>query len=204
MFIFIRHAEKSEKDDINLSSAGFVRRNELPYFFIKKYNNKLNIPERIIAMKQHTEHTSNRPYQTVSFLGYELKIKIENEFKRKEINEAISTIIDDINTDILICWEHTEMVEMIERLIHKMYNYKIKLKWGKNPLSYTEDHKDYTSIWVLDPIKHTLNVYNQLEVIYNDKLSRYDVIYDNVKNVPLFTISLGKTYLTWIKSFFYN
>lgn len=202
MFIFIRHGEKTENDSINLSSAGYVRRNELPNFFINKYN-KLNIPERLIAMKQHTLYTSNRPYQTVSLLAYELKLKIENNYTQKEILETVSTIMDDINKDTLICWEHKEMVEMIEKLIYEMYNYKIKLKWGKNPSKNEEDSNDYTSIWVIDPINHTLNVYSQFDVIYNDDLQRYDVSYNNVSNKPFFTLNLKQSYFQKFKALFW-
>jgi hypothetical protein len=97
--------------------------------------------------------------------------------------------------------DHSQLIKLIESLIYKIYKKKIKFKWSKNPLN-KEDIDDYSSIFVFDPIKHVLNVYNQFDVIYNEKYKRYDVDFNNIQENPIVSINFNKTYIQWIKSFF--
>jgi hypothetical protein len=192
MLIFIRHGEKSKKDDINLSSAGYVRRNHLPNFFLNKKLHSFNIPERIIAMKQPHATSSNRPYQTVSMLGYELNTKIENDYTLIEIDPIVKSLLKE-EKDTLICWEHVELAKMVQHYIHKKYNKKYNLSWGKNPFSNKDSDDDYTSVWIIN--KDTLYVYNQFDVIYNDNKECYDIDYSQLQKEPFFSIQLNKTFI---------
>ena len=184
MLIFIRHGEKSKNDDINLSSAGYVRRNHLPYFLLNKKQHSFNIPERIIAMKQH------HSYQTVSMLGYELNVPIENDYTLTEIDPVVKLLLHE-EKDTLICWEHVELAKIVQQYIHKKYNKKYTLNWGKNPFSNKDSEDDYTSIWIIN--KDTLYVYNQFDVVYNDKKECYDIDYSQFQKEPSFMIQLNKT-----------
>jgi len=197
MLIFIRHGEISKNDNLNLSSAGYVRRNTLSEFFLQKYNKNLNIPEHIIIPLQQ-----NICFQTVSLLAYDSKLKIEKvNTEHSDFDNLVSVLKKNINTDILVCMDHYQLIKLIESLIYKIYKKKIKLKWSKNPLN-KEDIDDYSSIFVFDPIKHVLNVYNQFDVIYNEKYKRYDVDFNNIQENPIISINFNKTYIQWIKSFF--
>ena len=192
MLIFIRHGEKSKNDDINLSSAGYVRRNHLPYFLLNKKQHSFNIPERIIAMKQHHSTSSNRPYQTVSMLGYELNVTIENNYTSTEIDSVVNLLLHE-EKNTLVCWEHVELANIVQQYIHKKYNKKYTLNWGKNPFSNKDIEDDYTSIWIIN--KDILYVYNQFDVVYNNKNECYDIDYSQLQKEPSFIIQLNKTFI---------
>jgi hypothetical protein len=197
MLIFIRHGEKSKHDDINLSRQGYVRRNTLPSFFIQQKNKHLNVPERIFCMKQHKIDSSNRPFQTVTMIGHQLSKQVEAIYTQTEIKEMVSVLENVIQTDsqdVLVCWEHEELAIMVQTLIKKLYpkNTVGKLHWGRVPISTHDSDEDYTSIWVVDPIKHYLYVYNEFDVIHDSKEDIYSVDYSQVQIKPLFSIYLNQ------------
>ena len=202
MFIFIRHGEKSKKDNINLSEIGFIRRNNLPEFFTKKKNINIKIPQRIIVMKQHHPDTSNRPLQTVSVLADVLKINIENDYKSSQISEVINSFYNT-NKTVLICWEHIDLALIVESYINKVFNKNIKLHWGKNPLASYDSNTDYTSIWIIDDNK--LKVYNLFDVIYDSRYDYYNIDYSKVTSEPIFVLELSEPGIYYkIKSYFFN
>ena len=195
MYIFIRHGEKSKNDNIHLSRVGYVRRNELPHFFKNQKNKHINIPEKIIAMKQHNIDSSNRPFETVSMLSHDLNIPIEHNYTQTQIDDIVDHLLDKNTThlDTLICWEHEELTVIVKKLIQKIYNNKFKLYWGRIPILNTHSDNDYTSIWVVDTIKHYLYVYNEFDIIYNEKLDCYDIDYSTLQNRPFFSLKLNKS-----------
>jgi hypothetical protein len=201
MIIFITHAEKSKINYDSLSNEGYVRRNTLSEFFINKYNKHLNTPEYILIPNKAD---NNACIQTVSMLAYELRLNVNNIYTDEtdtNFYNIMSFVKKNINNDILICWNKEELVKLVEKMIFYFYNKKITLKWGRNPL--TKEHNDSSTIWVIDPIKHTLNVYNQFDVIYNEKYKRLDVNYDSVKIDPILSINIKNTsYIQRIKSLF--
>lgn len=203
MIILIRHAEKSKNDDVNLSRSGYVRRNELAQFFKNRYNKNLKDPKRFISMKQKTIDTSNRPFQTIFMLAHTFDKKIENNFEREQTKEFVDSFITDISKDSLICWEHEALCEIAQRLIKKIYNKKLKLSWGFNPLSNTDNPEDYSSIWVIDTENHYLKVYNQFDILYDPENDCYTPDYTHVSIEPLFSITLKEfgyldTFKKWI------
>ena len=197
MYIFIRHGEKTKADDVNLSNIGYARRNELGNFFYTKKNKNLNDPDILVAMKQKNIHTSNRPYQTLFLVSYIYNKIIENDYYVEETSDIVNKY-NNTNNNILFCWEHDKLVEIVEKYIKKFYNKNIKLNWGKDPLKIKNNEKDYSSIWVLDFEKHELKVYNEFEV--NKNLS---INYSNFSVEPLFILKLkNKTLYENIRSFF--
>lgn len=187
MLIFIREGEQSKIDNINLSNAGFVRRNHLPTFLIKKKNPKINIPEIIVTSKQNNKN--NTPYQSVAMLAIELNKKIENNFN--DINEVVDFLIKNIDKDILICWKYNELNQIVENVIYKLFKLRQKLSWGKNPLSKKPQSDNYNSLWVLN--NNFLYVFNQYDVVYNYKHQSYEIDYLNFQVQPLFSKQLSSS-----------
>ena len=198
MIIFIRPCERSYYNYGDLSSQGLVRRNNLSSFFKMKSINKLNTPELIIS--EENEMDEKICYQTVVMLSHELSINLQ---QYKSIDDVLSSIEKNMEKDILVCWQHEELMLIIERLIKHLYNYNVKLKWNKNPLENCHDINDHTSIWVLDNINHKLHIYNSFDVIYKQKLYRFDIDYTCISKEPIYTFDLNYSYLNWLKSFFY-
>lgn len=145
-------------------------------------------------MKQNHKDSSNRPYQTLLPLSKELNIPIYNEIKRDSINDLIKFIFNKLenteNNNILICWEHTVIADIIKEILKRQGIKHIELLWGKNPESKKEDDDDYSSMWVLnfavqcerDNFRiETLKVYNSFEI---KKLqSIYSENNDNIFNL---------------------
>lgn len=195
MFIFIRHGEKA-KD--NLSDIGFVRRNNLKGFFDyinKKYLTQnvddcvIRLPKRIITSKQENNEISDKPYQTVRVLANQLNINIES-YKADTIVKSLKK--KDLETDTLICLDHEQLVSEVEKLIYKIYNIKIELHWGRNPQNKYHDNFDYTSVWVLNTESNELLVYNQFDVVYNQRYDYYNIDYLQIKEEPFFIIKFDK------------
>ena len=177
MFIFIREGEQSNIDNINLSNAGFVRRNHLPYFLINKKNPKINIPEIIITNKQN-----NTAYQSVVMLAIELNKKI-NDFNN--VNQVIDYLVKNTDKDILICWKYDELNKIVEGLIYKLFKYNIKLSW----VSKKHQTDEYNILWVLN--NNFFHVFNHYDVVYNNKFQSYDIDYSNFQIQPIFTKQLS-------------
>ena len=131
---FIRHAEKNDNDPIHLSESGIIRANELVNFFIEKKRD-IPLPTKIIAMKQKNKKSSNRPYETIYPLAQKLNLEINTDLKKKEIKKIVDYIIENENENILVCWEHEYLVEIIKQLT------RIHLKWKSD---------DYSSVYVWD------------------------------------------------------
>jgi hypothetical protein len=155
--IFIRHGEKTKKDDVNLSPLGYKRAEKLVEYFIN--SKTLKVPYKIIAMKQGHKDSSNRSYETVQPLAKHLNLKISDHYTREEIKEVAEYIKEQesIYSVILVCWEHS----CIPKIVEKLLNLKYDLNWGLNPES-NEESDNFTAVWVLEDYK--LSVYKQADI----------------------------------------
>jgi len=124
---FIRHGEKP-KSGIHLNKDGYLRSKFLPTIL-----EKIPKPDIIIAMSQHNKHTSNRPYETVKDLAEYLNLEIISDFTRYQVSKLINFIEKHPDKNILICWEHNVLSEIMYRITN------VDVKWH----SY-----DYDSIYV--------------------------------------------------------
>lgn len=181
--ILIRHGEKENSDgsvqDVDLSSNGYKRANELPDFFKNHLPDNINKPDVIIAMKQENNKHSNRPVETVTPLSKALNIPIIADSKQSEITQAVNDI-NKFGEDkvVLVCWEHKSLTK-IAKLLGAPVN-----SWGYNPQAKKDDDKNYDAIWVITKISDTkaeLEVYKEFSVLDNGEIS-----YDGVSNLPLF------------------
>lgn len=162
--IFIRHGEK--KKGIHLSDKGIIRSNELVNFFVNKKNPNINIPDIIIAMRQH-KNSSNRAIETVKPLSIELNINIIHNFYKNDIIKLYSFINDNLDKNILVCWEHKKIIDIVKVLT---YNRLFNLFWKR---------KDYISIWII--ANNTFNIFNQF------KITKKCIDYSNFKTEPIFS-----------------
>lgn len=202
MFIFIHHGEISKNNQFSLSDIGNIRANNLPEFFTKKRNPNINTPKRILT----TDHILHK--QTVNMLSTQLNIKTDCKY---DINDIIKSMQNDKSNDILFCGSGIQIVEIVERLIYKLYYKSMNLRWNKNPEANYDSLNDYSSIWVLDTNDHTLKVYNYFDVIYKHQYDYYDINYSKLSIVPLYTsqltdnnLSRTGTIVNNIKGFLYN
>jgi broad specificity phosphatase PhoE len=180
--IFIRHGEKTKDDPINLSNSGKLRANELVSYF--QNSSIVNKPDIIIAMKQNHIDSSNRPYETIKPLSDAYNITLINPYNRDQVDELVTMIISLDNKNVLICWEHSVIAEITEKLIKKKFNYKhLKLTWSDSPESGIEDDNDYSSMWIIQ--NNMFEVYKQFDIYSNFMIS-----YSNVKNDPTYSKNL--------------
>lgn len=188
--IFIRHGEKENSDgsvqDVDLSSNGYKRANELPNFFKNHFPYNISKPDVIIAMKQKNSKDSNRPVETVIPLSKAFNIQIIASYKQSEINQAAEDI-NKFGEDkvVLVCWEHKSLAK-IAKLLGVPVN-----SWGYNPQAKKDDDKNYDAIWVVTKIDNTkaeLEVYKEFSVLDNGEIS-----YDGVSSSPLFKQSFQLT-----------
>ena len=172
--IFIRHGEKTKDDPVHLSHEGIIRAKHIAHFF--EYNDDANLqkPDCIIAMKQNSKDSSNRPYETVQPLSISLNIPILAPFTRDKIDQVVDLILhhENKNQTVLICWEHKALVEIVELFLHKRYASKhtkhgMHLNWGANPLSGDDDADDFSSIWIIDTTLDEFVVYKQFDLSHS-------------------------------------
>lgn len=195
MFIFIREGEHSDINHLYLSNIGFVRRNHLSCFFTNKKNPKINIPEQIICMTQRQS-----TFQSIIMLSLDLNIKVQ-EFDN--INTLTDYLIENRESDILICWKYDEIPKIMENLIYKIFKTKIKLVWSRNPLNKKQDEKEYSIVWIFNIDK--LEVFPLYNIIYNNIRLCYDIDYSQFSIEPLFmkkfTSSIIYVFLNKLKFF---
>jgi hypothetical protein len=191
MLIFIRNGETSRDiidNNNNLSNIGYLRSIHLAKFFNNKKIQFINQPKRIIT--PNCLNNNDICYNTVRFIGTELNIPIETDYTDNQIANIADILKKDYKNDILICWKQIELTQIIENLIYKLYYKKVKLHWNKNPLFNYDNNNDYSSMWIIDTNEHKLKVYNLFDINYNKKYDYFDIDYKNIKNEPVFILSL--------------
>ncbi len=117
--VFIRHGEKpKDTDNIHLSKDGQYRAKNLT-----KLLKIIPIPNIIIAMKQETNNKSNRPYETVKYLASELGLPVWTEYTRDQTEKLIDFVNKNNNKNILICWEHNVLADIIQKITNVDINW---------------------------------------------------------------------------------
>jgi len=135
--IFIRHGEKPKSHaDPHLSKLGVERAKRLSQILQNPY---ISRPDEIIAMKPLGDH-SNRPFETVEYLAKELGLEIMIKYTRDQIHKLVESL--DTDKNILICWEHTILSEIIQKISG------VDINWH-------EDDYDSVYIWKDNKLLHT-------------------------------------------------
>ena len=137
--ILIRHSEKDH--GIHLSEDGYKRSLKIENILLNKY---IHIPDILIAMKQHNKHTSVRPIETIEPIANKLGLTINSHFEKNELNKLMDFTIQNIDKNILICWEHSVLMTFLEKLT------SVKLEWLSD---------DYSTVIVVIPLKKSITLY---------------------------------------------
>jgi hypothetical protein len=117
--VMIRHAEEPE-EGTGLNTRGRERARALVGFF--KSNSamkRLGAPVALYAAAQRSEDTSNRSVETLRPLARALDLEINEDYTKKEYEEAAEEILEDEKYDgrtVVICWTHKQMAEFAEEL----------------------------------------------------------------------------------------
>jgi len=144
--ILIRHAEKPATGP-ELNAQGFKRAEALVKFF---RNNPAvtayGTPVAIYAAAPKHEDSSVRSIQTVTPLAKALGLGVDTSFTRGQTNKIVRAIMEDPAYDgrlVLICWQHTNLVEIAQNLA--AYNNSPRLEV---PLVWPDETFDRA--WILN------------------------------------------------------
>jgi phosphohistidine phosphatase SixA len=143
LVMIIRHAEKPEEKDPNLSPRGYERADALahliPTHFVK--------PDFLIATKRSSG--SNRPIETITPLSKAINEPIESEFSDEEVAEVAKQVLTDPRFRgkvILIAWHHGHIPELAKSLgatdapkewDSKVFDRVWELTYSDNPVQFS-------------------------------------------------------------------
>lgn len=164
--IFIRHAEKPANDDVNLSHKGSLRARYLPEYLLHPYKD-FHPPKTAFIMYLRGHNKSDRCRQTMEPTIQSGKLTYKMVHRSK--TESLALHISKMNHTVVVCWEHTRIVDFLNLLI----GYHMISAWGLNPESCTDDRKCFDATWVCDVDENSvrLRVFRQFEII--DDLPSY-------------------------------
>ncbi|KAL4901164.1 hypothetical protein BDW74DRAFT_182017 [Aspergillus multicolor] len=111
---FIRHGEKPSDGGTGLSAQGEDRAQCIRQVFGAPSGYDIGY---IMAMTPKSNGKRNRPYQTVRPLAQDLGLEVDISCDRDD-PECVKDAVDDYDGDgnILICWEHDALTDIIEDL----------------------------------------------------------------------------------------
>lgn len=154
--IIIRHGEKTgNKNDENLDQKGKERSYALiPYFLGRDEFKDIKI-DAIFAKGLSKDSKSHRTKETIQPLAKKLKLEINSQFTYETINKLAQFIKEDKSLDnknVLICWDHKEIIDLIKLLgatpdMHKwhgkIYDLTIMLKFkNTGEISYKKLYQE--------------------------------------------------------------
>jgi hypothetical protein len=117
--LLIRHGEKPESGS-ELSPEGWQRAADLPSMFENRPEFlTFGLPVALYGMSPEKKNGSVRAIQTLKYLSAKLKLPIQTKFLKDDIKKLIVEIRKTKAYDgktILICWEHTVLVDMAVQL----------------------------------------------------------------------------------------
>ena len=152
--IFIRHGEKNDKnDDGNLNKVGVIHADcWLDFFKDKNRPSNISAPNSFYAMKKaDKKDSSNRPYQTILPLANSYNLPINNQYLRDDCNSVVTDILSkNAGKNVLVCWEHKVIVDLVNEIIKQVYNDKCEFKthsWGDKIQSTKDNPDDYSTLW---------------------------------------------------------
>lgn len=113
--ILIRHGEKIDDSNPGLSPQGCERAFQLPLFF----NSLSGKIAGIFAQQPNKSGGSLRPLETIAPTASALHQKINNSFKRDEIDGLAQEILNGQaykGNTVIVAWEHSIIPKLAERL----------------------------------------------------------------------------------------
>jgi hypothetical protein len=113
MILLMRHAEKPQDKDPNLSPQGFKRAQALPTLFT---NGTLPKPDAIFATAP-SKH-SNRPIETITPLAQALHLKINDDYEDIDAGPLAKQVLSGkyAGKVVVIAWHHGEIPNVARAL----------------------------------------------------------------------------------------
>ena len=187
--IICRHGEKpKDKNYFGLSQKGFARSAYLVDYFANPITVKgkpmYNKPDKIYCFNVH--NGINRSKQLMQPLIDSHNIPHSYIYNNHEdgttemINELFA---DNGNANVLICWEHKIIPQMIQLIAQHIGADFSKFKyWSSEPDKIKTDSAEYALTIVIDPTNKTLIVVDQSNDFSKDdqklrKLDHHKIIY---------------------------
>ncbi len=142
--LLIRHGEKPDVGS-ELSPQGWLRAKALPHMFERPEFLKFGLPVALYAMAPQKKNGSVRAIQTLSFVSAKLRLPINKNFTRDEVDSLVRDIQENPHYNgqmVVICWEH----KVLEDIAHA-FGIKKHLDWPGDQydrvwsLKFTEDSK---------------------------------------------------------------
>lgn len=147
--ILIRHAEKPENGS-ELSERGWKRAEALVWFFqTAPAVTQRGTPFAIYAAAPKNEDSSIRSIQTVTPLAKTLNKAINTKFTRGQTHKIAVDIMENpayTGKMVLICWQHTNLVEIAGELAG--YNGTAPDAQVSLPAAWPD--QSFDRVWILD------------------------------------------------------
>jgi hypothetical protein len=156
--VIIRHADKwSEEPGNTLNPRGYLRAVKFSEYYLEKFK---IVPDFIFAPNPNTKKSSLRPIQTVAPLANNREciakeVYIDHEYTLGEERNLAKEILKNKkynDKNILICWEHTRIVGILNNL-----GFKENITWNQD---------NYDSVYVLSFAHGKLNTTMRLDNQY--------------------------------------
>jgi hypothetical protein len=116
--LFIRHAEKLNDKDNNLSEQGYERAEKLAKFFTKNPKmTEYGLPVAIFAAAPRSKGGSIRSIETVEPLARRLGIEINTQFTKKDEDELVEEILENKDYEggtVVVSWVRQELPDLVK------------------------------------------------------------------------------------------
>jgi len=135
--LLIRHAEKLDNGEIDLSPIGFERARLLPKIFAPGARPDLPTPQFLFATRISPH--SDRPVQTLTPLAEALHLPIDNSFDNDQYRALASTLLSGkyAGKVVLVVWHHGKIPQLAAAL-------------GAKPPDNRWPDDQYDRIWRID------------------------------------------------------
>jgi hypothetical protein len=117
--LLIRHAEKPDTDDPNLSPLGFERARLIPRLFgAAPAPPPHNLPRPDALFAARPTRRSNRPLETLTPLSGFLKLPINSDFAEYDVDDLAALLLGGrfAGKVVLVAWHHGALPELAEAL----------------------------------------------------------------------------------------
>ena len=140
--------------------------------------------------KANKKDSSNRPYQTILPLATYANLSINNNYLRDDYIETVTDILNNnAGKNVLVCWEHKVIVDLVNEIIKQVYDNKCDFKvhsWGNKILKSKDNPDDFSTLWKItfEENKIHFHVYNGCSI---DSHKNFDFHIKENKNPMLFS-----------------
>jgi hypothetical protein len=144
--VFVRHGEKPDSDEGQLTSQGLNRALALPDVLIRKFGNADAIfapGTQTEVQKNGVEYSYIRPLVTIEPTAIRLGLPVHAQFGYDDTQDLRNALLDPQygHSTIFVAWEHRELVVAVRAILAAL---------GRSDINVPEwKGKDYDSIYVL-------------------------------------------------------